>query len=671
MSPAGWPPSTSLTAMNPILSLVRTPVKSLRTGLLMLAVSAAAWAGPVTVTETETDFTLSNGVLTARVLKSNGDLASLLHKGVEVLNHRSGHAGAYWSHDTTGGRELIARVTIDPRSNGGARGEVSVKGISGGIPMGHGPGSAAGGDFPADIEIRYTLARDDSAIYTYCTFTKQPEYPGASMTEARFAAKLADMFDWMTVDDKRDQHFPAGLREGDKYIYTTVQYDHPAFGWSSTTERVGFWLLNPSVEFLSGGPTKVEFLAHRDTTPVAAPIVFNYWRSSHYGGAAVEVGPGERWEKTIGPFALYVNEGGDPKALKADALARQRREAAQWPYDWVAGIDYPHKNQRATVTGRLMLDDPHAPNAKTPNLLVGLTAPAYESPFVRPPAEGATTPTPRRQIDWQTDAKHYQFWARGDANGNFSVPNVRPGTYTLRAIADGVLGEYAQADVVVRAGGKLDLGQLSWKPVRRGRPLWEIGVPNRNGSEFAGADRFWRPEMPLEYAKRFPSDVNYVIGRSDFRTDWFFQHVPHNENPEAVSQPFRGITTPGRATPYAIAFDLPAAPRGKAVLRVAIAGGGARQILVSVNGREVGTIDRLLVDGAITRHSIQGLWYERELAFDASLLKPGGNQLTLTIPAGPINNGVIYDYLRLELDESAASVAVDASALRSLVLSNP
>jgi rhamnogalacturonan endolyase len=33
------------------------------------------------------------------------------------------------------------------------------------------------------------------------------------------------------------------------------------------------------------------------------------------------------------------------------------------------------------------------------------------------------------------------------------------------------------------------------------------------------------------------------------------------------------------------------------------------------------------------------------------MLKAGENTLVLTVPAGPINNGVIYDYLRLELDE--------------------
>jgi hypothetical protein len=61
--------------------------------------------------------------------------------------------------------------------------------------------------------------------------------------------------------------------------------------------------------------------------------------------------------------------------------------------------------------------------------------------------------------------------------------------------------------------------------------------------------------------------VNFVVGKSDPHRDWFFQHVPHNEDPAAKSIPFRGT-------------------------------------------------------------------------------------LILTIPAGPVNNGVIYDCLRLELDES-------------------
>jgi rhamnogalacturonan endolyase len=636
-------------------------------------------AASVAVTVSETEYTLANELITARVSKRSGDLVSLVHRGVEMLTDKSGHAGAYWSHDTTGGKGTLTRITINPQQNGGARGEVSVKGISDGKKMGHGPGVPrdAEGDLAVDIEIRWSLGSGESGIYTYCTFEHPANYPAGAFTEARFAAKLADMFDWITVDAKRDKHYPASLREGDKYIYTALQSENPAFGWSSTTKRTGFWLINPSLEYMSGGPTKVEFLCHRDTTPVAAPIVLNYWRSSHYGGAVLEVAEGERWSKTVGPFLLYVNTDGDPKSLAADARAQGAKEAAKWPYDWVAGVDYARRAERSTVKGQFLLNDPVGPAlAAVPaavslsnpsrsardsrngmpasgsptfsNLRVGLTAAAYTSTFAR---SGA--PAPGRVIDWQQDAKNYQFWSRGEDNGGFAIPNVRAGRYTLRAFADGVLGEFAQANVTVKPGQPLDLATIEWKPVRRGKQLWEVGVPNRNGSEFAGAEKFFDPAMPLNYAKQFPDDVKFVVGKSDPARDWFFQHVPHNENPAAKVEPFYGIRSAGRATPFAIHFDLASAPRGKAILRAAICGSGAREIAVAVNGQDAGKIDRLLNDGAITRHSIQGLWYEREVAFDAALLKAGANVLTLTIPAGPINNGVIYDYLRLELDESA------------------
>jgi rhamnogalacturonan endolyase len=634
------------------------PGAAIRVHVLAIAVAGAltapCWAqhesdsSVVAIEEDQSSFTLKNGAVAARVSKRSGDLTSLEYKGFEVLTDKSGHPGAYWSHDTTDGQETITRVTIDPRDNGGLRGEVSVKGISGGKRMGHGPGAAAGGDFPADIEIRYSLGRDDSGIYTYCTFDHLPGYPAASMTEARFCAKLADAFDWMTLDAKRDMHFPADLREGDKYIYTAIQFEHPVYGWSSTTRDIGFWLINPSLEYLSGGPTKVEFLCHRDTTPVAAPCVLNYWRSSHYGGAVVAVGEGEHWTKVIGPFFLYLNSGSDPQAMWKDAQAQSAKETSKWPYGWVAGVDYPNQSQRATVQGGLVLDDPQAPGAKTPNLLVGLTHPAYTAP-----STGRRRFGPPRQIDWQTDAKHYQFWARGGEDGNFTIPHVRAGMYTLHAMADGVLGEFAQAEIRVEPGQSIDLGELAWTPVRRGKQLWDIGIPNRTGLEFFHGESYADPSISLKYATLFPDDVRYVIGRSDFRKDWFFQHVPHNENPDARAVPLAGVRGEGRATPFAIDFELPDAPRGKATLRLAICGGGARAIEVTVNDESVGQVDRLLSDGAIARHSIQGMWYERELSFDASLLKQGQNVVKLTVPAGPINNGVIYDYVRLELDEDA------------------
>jgi rhamnogalacturonan endolyase len=229
---------------------------------------------------------------------------------------------------------------------------------------------------------------------------------------------------------------------------------------------------------------------------------------------------------------------------------------------------------------------------------------------------------------------------------------VRPGRYTLRAFADGVLGEFAQADVIVAPGHALDLGQIPWAPVRRGRQVWDIGIPNRNGSELFKAESYWEPTIPLDYAKLFPNDVNFVVGKSDFRRDWFFQQVPHNESADAKVEPFFGIRAPGRATPFTVSFELPNAPKGKATLRLALCGTATRELEITVNDQPAGKIALGQNDGAIARHGRQGLWYERELAFDASLMKSGPNALKIIVPAGPINNGILYDYVRLELDET-------------------
>ena len=118
-------------------------------------------APAVTVSEDENSFTLANGIVTARVAKRSGDLLSLQYENLEMLDGRGQRSAGYWEQNTARGRQ-ITRITIDPNANSGDRGEVSVKGISGGGQMGNGPG----GSVIADIEIRYALGRGDSGVYT-------------------------------------------------------------------------------------------------------------------------------------------------------------------------------------------------------------------------------------------------------------------------------------------------------------------------------------------------------------------------------------------------------------------------------------------------------------------------------------------------------------------------
>ena len=628
--------------------------------LLAAGLFVSCSRGNVTLSEDAQTYTLDNGIVTAVVAKASGDLVSLRYQDREILATRmdaegrpdleldppganpnglnpgmTDHQYGFWSHDAMGPRgtgDAVATVTVNPARNGRRRAEVSVKGIAEGRLMGTGPGATQDGNFAADVEIRYAVEDGAAKVYTYCIFTHPESYPASEIGEARFCVKLAPMFDWMSVDKAVDFHYPKEHFAGDKYVYTAVQSANPAFGWSSTTDGIGCFLLNPSMEYMSGGPTKVEFLGHRDTNEAAAPCILNYWRSSHYGGAGVAVQEGERWEKVIGPFAIYLNSGGDHDALYADARREAADEAAKWPFGWVESPAYATAEERGAVRGSLVLDDPYT-SGPFSNLNVGLTDP---------------------DDFWQRDAKHYQFWTKGGTDGSFTLRNVRPGRYTLRAFADGILGEFVRTDVEVSADGTLDLGSLSWTPRREGRPVFEIGIPNRNGSEFALGGEFRNPEVVLEYAKRFPKDVTYTVGESDFRSDWPYLQTPHCNPKEVRVLPFFGLVGDGRATPYKIRFRLESAPAAgvAATLRLAICGTAAPTLDVNVNGRSAGSVKlKQTRDGVITRHGSQGIWYEKAFRFEGKRLRKGWNELTLTVPAGSPNSGIVYDYLRLELPE--------------------
>ncbi len=387
-------------------------------------------------------------------------------------------------------------------------------------------------------------------------------------------------------------------------------------------------------------------------------------------------------------------------ALWQGALAQAKLEQDKWPYDWVEGVDYPHKSERGNVRGRIVLVDPQAASLKLPHLTVGLTH-TYAAPASVDDEDGANRGRGgdgsgrsgrgfgrgrgfrARPMDWAHDAKYYQFWNGGAEDGQFVIPNVRPGTYTLHAFADGVLGEFAHANVTVEAGKSTDLGALEWRPVRNGRQVWEIGYPTRAGDKFFKGDgaNYWLWGWGLRYPLLFPNDVTYTVGKSDYRKDWFFQQTPHSESTawmnadakDPANQRFgwvkaesldeypqtntRGpwqIYGRGRATTWTIKFDIDHAPRGRALLRVALAGAdGNGGLAVGVNGQEVGTI-RPISTNALRYNTNKSVWYEYTQPFDAALLRQGENEMTLTVPAGELTTGVVYDYLRLELDESNA-----------------
>jgi rhamnogalacturonan endolyase len=615
---------------------------------------AAAAAAPVTLTKTAAGFTLANGILTVQIDAQSAAILSIEYKGVAMLGVGDRENG-YWSMPGTQmhfGPHPAVTVVDDPAANNGDRATISCR-------FSYDGGKST---VPANVDIHYSLARGGSAVYLEAIWEHQPDFPELTFPVGRFAAKLNDgVFDWMTVDARRNMEMitaydwnhgkemnmkearlmSTGILTGQvehKYDYSAIQWETPAYGWSSTKRHVGLWVVTANADYMSGGPTKLELVTHRDATftssliAPAPPTLLYVWKGPHYGGTDLVVAKGEQWTKTIGPFLLYCNSGDSADAMWHDALAEAAHESHQWPYTWAAAPGYPTEKELGSLTGSVILHDPQAPREKMTNLRVGLTHPDYALP------NGEV-------VDWQHDGKFYQYWTRGDSAGNFAIKDVRPGTYTLHAFADCVLGEYARASVTITAGKPINVGRIVWTPVRYGRQLWEIGIPDRTSGEFLNGDHYWRWGIYNEYPKQFPNDVDYVIGKSDFHKEWNMMQVPHATDSTGRSR--------GTATTWSVDFDLARLEYGKATLRLALAGTEARSLTVAVNGKQVGVLTGLPNTSVIHRDSDRGFWQEKDVTFDAALLQRGKNTLQLTVPAGSVMNGVQYDYLRLEVDATA------------------
>jgi rhamnogalacturonan endolyase len=321
-------------------------------------------SAPVTVREDQAGFLLANGLVSAWVEKSHGQLVSLKYHGQELL----GHGGGYWTFAgrVNGNPRGQTLLRVDPATNGGTRAEVVCR-----FPV-------AANDSAQNLsaEYRYALGQGASGVYATAVFSHEPGHAAFGAGEGRFVMKLnPQVFDYLTVDANRRRVMPSGfdwdhgsplnmkearrmttgVHKGEvehKYDYSAVLAETPAYGWSSSEKHLGLWLVNPSTEYLGGGPTKAELTGHLDVNAGGLPTLLNMWLGSHYGGTVLQVAPGEAWTKVVGPFLIYCNAASSHEALWRDALAQAAKETAAWPYFWAADDDFPPESQRGTVNGQ-------------------------------------------------------------------------------------------------------------------------------------------------------------------------------------------------------------------------------------------------------------------------------------------------------------------------------
>ncbi|UJF31547.1 polysaccharide lyase family protein [Paenibacillus hexagrammi] len=533
------------------------------------------------------------------------------------------------------------------------------------------------------LEVHMVLEKDSPGFYYYTVYKYPDTMPdGLSIGQLRYAFALGDpSFTYFAVDDQRGiQQRPtiddlsndttlqdttyllpgADLPEGRIYSkyqnISNMEGDNHVF--MASNGKVGVSIIQASKEYVDGGPTKQDLTVHDYYN---GEILLWHEHTGHYGTPAIE--PAKGWEKVYGPFYLYVNEGSGSDASVAnvqemweDAKAKASEEQAKWPYTWITDPTYA-ASSRSDVSGKLEISDGSSANE-------------------------AHVILSRPGIDWQLDTESYTYSARAGADGKFTIPAVRPGTYTLTAFVDGVMGEYKQENITVGSATPLDLGTIRWTPAKYGDLVWQIGTPDRSAEEFhvyGGEEGFRKHLTWLEYPYEFPNGVDFKIGESDPKTDWnYFQ--PMFKTPGTPTQlDLRGTTEDQSLTEWKIRFDSDGYQEGTATLNIALASSVFGSLDVKLNGTPVGSFETLPGppgDNALYRLAVRSVYRQLDpIQFDANLIHEGENIITLSphqTPTAPTSDdwmnpmaSIMYDAIRLEVADDAAPAGPISAVLNA------
>ncbi|KAL0361746.1 UNVERIFIED_CONTAM: putative rhamnogalacturonate lyase A [Sesamum radiatum] len=469
---------------------------------------------------------------------------------------------------------------------------------------------------PLSIDKRFIMLGGSSGFYSYGIYQHQEDMPAFNLNETRIAFMLRkDKFEYLAVTNDRQRRLP--LPE----------------------DRV---------------PPRGKELAYPEAVLLVDPLEPEFkgemFVSTHYGGEdlVIKFGEGEKWKKVFGPVFIYLNSCAVDKndaavSLWYDAKEQMEKEVGEWPYSFPASEDFPHADQRGSISGRLLAQDwyIYEGNIAAKGAYVGLAPPGKDGSF-------------------QVEAKGYQFWTNADEEGSFCITNIRPGAYNIYAWIPGFIGDFrCDKDIVVTAGSKIDVGDLVYVPPRNGPTLWEIGIPDRSAGEFfvpdpnpmyinklyinLPNDRFRQYGLWERYADLYPDDdLVYTVGTSDYQKDWFYAQVTRKIGENA----YKGTT-------WQIKFSLDRVREGNHTLRIALASATFSILEVRINRQDANPPEfssgLIGSDNTIARHGLHGLYWLFNVEIPSSQLIQGENTIYLTqARSASAVHGIMYDYIRLE-----------------------
>jgi len=476
------------------------------------------------------------------------------------------------------------------------------------------------------LEDHYVMLKGESGIHPY-VIIKGP-FNGEMRTMYRFDMSILD-WTWTNerVSQQRSYEFLQAISKignlGDetwrlpdgsvysKYDYCLYYSESPM--WGHFGHGFGAFFMPVSTEAYAGGPLRQELAVHQDA------LILNYLGGGHFSGGGTA--GGLTGEKIFGPWYVYINAGATPAAIIADAKKTAEAEENKWPYQWVNEPLYPV--HRTSVTGRLKIS--HDRSAAFAYVILGQPSNPVSARGGGQGGRGGGGVNDGAAADRASilynQAGDYIFYVKADADGKFTLPHVRPGTYTLYAWqTQGPITQSLAKDGIVVSGDKLDLGAIDWDAPYHPNLLWQIGKADRMAGEFKFGDQ----PRNSQWIQQVPANLTFTIGQSKEATDWYFAQ---------------------KTGTWTVNFNLNKTYSGNGYLTIAIAG-GVGSVTASINGTAVGQLS-YGDDGSVRRSTNRSGRYGRnEYTFPASVLKQGENSLTLSDTGA----GLMYDTIVMEAD---------------------
>lgn len=296
--------------------------------------------------------------------------------------------------------------------------------------------------------------------------------------------------------DLHGLNLPAGYRREfyTKYDYSSYEYLHRAEGVYGST--MAAWMVVPSSESLTGGPTKQDLIFTGNLLIMEA-------YSNHLDNQISFPVPADAvMHRLYGPFYMHLNafDSTHPTAasLYQEALTAGQTYAAD--YDWDTEL----------------LQSGYAPSTARGEVQVKVNGTKGMA------LNQAWAVLSDNATNFQYSRAGDEYWVNINAAGIANFHNVVPGTYRLSIYALGQWGELRHDGISVAANQTTSVtASLAPENFSTDAPIWTIGTADRSAHEFLHGQIGNPVDLDANYADRYTARLgNSVQDDREYWGDW-------------------------------------------------------------------------------------------------------------------------------------------------------